>query len=244
MCTVTIFPTKSGWLLTSSRDVSLARPKAKFPVFTKKNGIEILYPEDGLAKGTWIGTNNNATTVCLLNGAFEKHENIIPYRKSRGLIVLDILSTDKPYTVLKTSNLNGIEPFTLIMIENNKRLSENRWDGNKLHTRPLNLKDKNIWSSSTLYNDEVCKERKKMFGECNMTNDITEKELLSYHKTAFKELGEENQALMSRKEKGYGTVSITCLKASATHVSFFYEDVLNNFKKDELIQFSSSPILT
>ena len=85
MCTVSFCPSREGWLLTSSRDVKLSRPKASFPVERKVGGEGmILYPEDGLAKGTWIGTNAMGVSVCLLNGAFINTSKPIVMQKVEG----------------------------------------------------------------------------------------------------------------------------------------------------------------
>ena len=58
MCTVTYLPLGNNeFILTSNRDESPVR-KTILPKKYFENGVEILYPKDELAGGTWIGTSN------------------------------------------------------------------------------------------------------------------------------------------------------------------------------------------
>ena len=236
MCTVSFCPTKEGWLLTSSRDVKLSRPKAIFPTRKQFNQVGLLYPEDGLAEGTWIGVGTNKISACLLNGAFQKHESASSYRKSRGLIVLDTLSSAQPLTYLNARLLEGIEPFTLILISDNV-LVENRWDGQRLHKKLLSQAKRHLWSSATLYNEEIVQKRKSIFSDWKLDTRLTEKEIMHYHQSAFEELGAENRALMSRPETNYATVSITCVKATEDESTVYYHDLVNNISDKAKISF-------
>ena len=59
-------------------------------------GEKIIFPKDPKAGGTWYAIDEFGTILVLLNGADEKHKVQLPYRKSRGLIVLDIISSGSP----------------------------------------------------------------------------------------------------------------------------------------------------
>ncbi|MGL1516781.1 NRDE family protein, partial [Vibrio parahaemolyticus] len=48
------------------------------------------FPKDPDGGGTWIALKENGDVAILLNGAFENHIPAYPYRRSRGLIFLDI----------------------------------------------------------------------------------------------------------------------------------------------------------
>ena len=61
-------------------------------------------------------------------------------------------------------DLETIEPFTLILLEQSK-LVELRWDGNKKFKTELHSNKNYIWSSATLYSKEVVKERERLFAE-------------------------------------------------------------------------------
>jgi len=72
MCTVTYIKTATGFLLTSTRDEQAVRPTLA-PKKYSVNGIDLVYPKDELAGGTWIAANNSGRYACLLNGAYKKH---------------------------------------------------------------------------------------------------------------------------------------------------------------------------
>lgn len=116
MCTVTFVPTSTGFILTSNRDEKNYRPTLP-PEIHVVNGKKLLFPKDEEAGGTWIATNNQHQTVCLLNGAFETHVKNPPYRKSRGLILLESFGYDSFAEFAENVDLENIEPFTLLLIE-------------------------------------------------------------------------------------------------------------------------------
>ena len=94
MCTVSFISEKNNVFITHSRDEMIARSPALAPEIYPVNNKHLLFPRDGLAGGSWIGVNETGTAAALLNGAFIKHIPHPPYRKSRGLIFLDLLSSD------------------------------------------------------------------------------------------------------------------------------------------------------
>jgi hypothetical protein len=58
------------------------------------NGKNVIYPKDPKQE---LGTvDEKGTVLVLLNGANEKHVLGLNYRKSRGLIVLDIIGNVSP----------------------------------------------------------------------------------------------------------------------------------------------------
>ena len=85
MCTVTFLPLQNNnFILTSNRDEQRIRetiPPKKY----KENGVDLFFPKDKIAGGTWIGTSSNKRLVCVLNGAFKKHKRKDYYKKSRQL---------------------------------------------------------------------------------------------------------------------------------------------------------------
>lgn len=92
MCTVTYLPLgNNNFILTSNRDETPLR-KTVLPKEYLENGVELTYPKDLLAGGTWIGLSEKKRLVCLLNGGFETHERKTPYKMSRGVLVKKILS--------------------------------------------------------------------------------------------------------------------------------------------------------
>jgi uncharacterized protein with NRDE domain len=104
MCTVSFIATKTGVIITSNRDEHILRvalPPQKY-LYNQKS---IIYPKDVTAGGTWYATDGISKVIVLLNGAAEKHTHNPPYRRSRGLIVLDLISTQNPISEWKIIDL-------------------------------------------------------------------------------------------------------------------------------------------
>ena len=111
MCTVTFIPVRDEFFITSNRDEKLGRKTAVTPVAYKQDGHYLIYPKDADAGGTWIALKENGDAVVLLNGAFLPHVPLPPYRKSRGLILLDIINSPKPSLNLIKINLEWYRAF-------------------------------------------------------------------------------------------------------------------------------------
>jgi uncharacterized protein with NRDE domain len=150
MCTVTFIPLPDRVFITHNRDEKKARTRALPPATSRVNGYTLLFPKDGQAGGTWIGVNENGNTAVLLNGAFVKHVPAPPYRKSRGLVFLDILASADMLQAWQQIPLENIEPFTIVFW-NGMLLTECRWDGAIKHFRFPDVTKNHVWSSYTLY---------------------------------------------------------------------------------------------
>jgi uncharacterized protein with NRDE domain len=130
MCTVSFVRTNGKTIITSNRDEKTVRPSAIEPKNYWVGNKNIFFPKDNKAGGTWYAITEDKTVLVLLNGAAEKHQLQSYYRKSRGLIVLDIISANSPIYEWDSINLMDIEPFTLVLFQDLK-LYQLRWDGKK-----------------------------------------------------------------------------------------------------------------
>ena len=127
MCTVSFVNSNGKYIITSNRDEKVAREKAIEPKIHLINDKKIFFPKDQKAGGTWYAVDDKAHIVVLLNGAKEKHELKSNYKKSRGLIVLDLISSESVILSWREINLDNIEPFTLVVFENQK-LYQLQWN--------------------------------------------------------------------------------------------------------------------
>ena len=155
MCTVSFLPLKDGFILTSNRDELKAR-KADFPrTYNSKSGV-ITFPQDPKSGGTWIA-GGTTKMICLLNGAFEKHQHTPPYRHSRGKVILDAFDSKSFSEFRDNYDFSNLEPHTLVMIEFETELKvvELRWDGEKKHISNKPSQNPHIWSSATLYPNDI-----------------------------------------------------------------------------------------
>ena len=115
MCTVTYLPQSgNSFILTSNRDEDVLRQTA-LPIDKYKiNNVQVYYPKDPKAGGTWIATGSNGFTVCLFNGAFKAHKSTHNYRKSRGLVLLDFFNYQNQYDFIAQYDFSNIEPFSYL----------------------------------------------------------------------------------------------------------------------------------
>ena len=222
MCTVTFIPTKEGCIITSNRDEKIAREKAIPPQSYEINTKKIIFPKDQKAGGTWIAHAENKIVV-LLNGAQEKHVVKPSYRKSRGLIVLDLMTAEKTLDCWKTIDLTDIEPFTIVLVENNK-LTQLQWNEAEKSTTEFDAKQFHIWSSSTLYSKEIREQRKEWFQDfIKSKNAPTPEEILHFHQ--FTESENKEFGLQINRNDVLKTISITQCKVKNDIIQMKYLDL-------------------
>jgi uncharacterized protein with NRDE domain len=233
MCTVTFIPLKNkDFILTSNRDEQKTR-ETFFPKIYKEEGVELLYPKDKIAGGTWIGTSSKKRLVCVLNGGFVNHVKKMSYAKSRGVIAKELLKANNSKEYITQLNLENVEPFTMVIVDWNDvqlHLYELIWDDNQKHFTELKKQAK-IWSSSTLYSESSKANREKWFQSWQKEQDISIENVLKFHHS---ELGDKTQSILM-KRPAVETVSITSIKKEGDKVEMIYEDVISTSKKKIIV---------
>jgi hypothetical protein len=239
MCTVTYTPLEHSVLFSSCRDENPNRIHASMPAYVKGKNRHMLYPADGLAGGTWLGVNSAGDVIILLNGGEENHVRQRNYRFSRGIIVKELLDAISPVEKFLRTDLDNIEPFTLI-IYSRKELHQLVWTGSeKQHKIPDPLQA-HIWSSATLYNRTVQTKRKKWFQTFLKQHPLpTSKQLLQYF-TDEAPSDSENGFVMNRNES-IKTCSITLIERREQHAVFEYHDLLNGIADAHYFLFQKQP---
>jgi len=186
----------------------------------------MVYPKDELAGGTWVGVSEQQRVVCLLNGGFEIHERKLPYRKSRGVVVKEFLAASDIKLFCDTYDFDNIEPFTMILVDWNESLQliEIVWDGKEKHQRDLPL-TAHIWSSSTLYTNDMRKLRVDWFEDFKLRGVFDENAIFDFHQNAG--TGDPTtDVLMNRVF--VRTVSITQIKKNNDDIAIQYKNILND----------------
>lgn len=210
MCTVTYIPGQKGIYLTSNRDEHLNRAGALPPRSFDTAGGELIYPTDRHAGGTWITLKGNGDAAVLLNGARVKHQRQTPYRKSRGLVFLDLLQVPEPQQHFASIELTGIEPFTLVLFIGGL-LWECCWDGVERRRQAMDPSTPHLWSSVTLYEPSVREKRQAWFRSWQQTwqsQGPSHEDIFRFHRKAG-EGNREHDLVMHRETTGMRTVSIT-----------------------------------
>lgn len=228
MCTVSFVNSNGKYIITSNRDEKVAREKAIEPKIHLLNDKKIFFPKDQKAGGTWYAVDDKAHIIVLLNGAKEKHELKTSYRKSRGLIVLDLISSESVILSWQKIDLDNIEPFTLVVFENQK-LYQLQWNELKKEIIELDTTKNHIWSSSTLYPFAVREQRKLWFYDFLETkNIVSELDMLHFHKNT-EDNNRENGLVINRGNL-LKTLSITQTVIEKNKVSLTHYDLIENQK--------------
>ncbi len=179
MCVVSYVPFRDKIIISSNRDETVLREK---PTLTQEviNGKTLTFPKD-IKGGSWICHDGQQHFMVLLNGAFDRHVRKEPYRKSRGLILIELISSDHPLSAWQNYSLENIEPFTIIYHDKENEMYEWVWDGTAKFSQILDKAKVHCWMSSTLYNRREWAERKATF-EAMLEQDFSEKTIDLFHK--------------------------------------------------------------
>ena len=223
MCTVTYLPLgNNNFILTSNRDETPLR-NTIHPQEYLENGVLLKYPKDELAGGTWVGLSDKRRLVCLLNGGFKIHTRKSSYKMSRGIIVKNILSADDSVSYINNFDFTEIEPFTIVLVDWNNQLEtyELVWDGITKHFTKLKQEPR-IWSSSTLYTDEMKEMRKDWFANWLIdNNEFQQGSILEFHQND--KLGTPDTSV-KMKRPFIETVSVTSIIKTASEIKMDYLD--------------------
>lgn len=223
MCTVTFIPkSETDFILTSNRDEAPGR--ATFPPKVyHESGVDLLYPRDAVAGGTWIGASGRSRVITLMNGGFVAHVRKDFYARSRGLIVKDLLTTPDLEDYAKTYDFSEIEPFTVVAVDFSEKLKliQMVWTGEKLVFSLLSSEPR-IWSSSPLYPPELSRKRERWFAEFLEEKQLASKAVLNFHQTAGE--GDPVSSLIMDR-KFVKTKSTTQIEKIGSKIAMFYHDL-------------------
>jgi uncharacterized protein with NRDE domain len=241
MCTVTFIASGDKFFITHNRDEKSIRSKALPPKEYVVSGHRLLFPRDSHAGGTWIAMHENGNAAVLLNGGFVKHELQPHYRRSRGLVFLDIAAASDLHASWQRSGLQNIEPFTMILW-NEGHLYECRWDGNQKHARQLNPLQAYTWSSVTLYDAEVITRREAWFADwLRQHPHPSASDITNFH--LFGGDGDTHNNLRMNRDGIMLTVSITSMEISRRSGVMQYLDLQDNTDTTNEILFTKAPVI-
>lgn len=231
MCTLSYYPRpNTGYVLTHNRDELKQRGIADLPKFFEHAHGPLLFPRDPDAGGTWMAMNKQ-WSACLLNGAFDRYRHNPPYRRSRGLMLLDVFNFESIRDFVRGVDFQGIAPFTMVLAghASEPQLHELRWDGTRVFHTELNHEEAHIWSAATLYVPEVRDERERWFAEFRQKNKQADnKQLIDFHK--FGGVGDPNKDLVMQKDFAQ-TVSICQIRISEQK-SMWYHDLIGDREQE------------
>lgn len=223
MCTVSFVHSQGKIIITSNRDEQVARPAVE-PRNYLVNQKNLFFPKDPKAGGTWYVVDENANVLVLLNGAEEKHQWNPPYRRSRGLIVLDLFSATSAIAAWQEIDLENVEPFTIVLFQDQK-LYQLRWNGTEKNTLELDSNENHIWSSSTLYAQEIRQQRAQWFATFLDTKpEVTFEEMFHFHR--YTEADNAQHGLIINRNDKLKTLSITQSVIEQNKITVMHHDLI------------------
>lgn len=226
MCTVSFIPAKDRVFITSNRDEKLVRSKAIPPQQYNAGNVRLVLPKDSEAGGTWIVLRENGDAAVLLNGGLQKHLPLAPYKRSRGLILLDIIKETEHVNHFMQMNLEKIEPFTLVILEKNK-LYECRWNGTHKTSKELSNTVPQIWSSVTLFDEVAIRKRESWFTEWLRANpDPVSEDIIQFHLSGGE--GDDQNDFRMNRNNHVLTVSVTNIEIKKDTAKMKYFDLIDN----------------
>lgn len=235
MCTVTYLPLgNDDFILTSNRDEDPKRETIEPQKYAEDN-VDLFYPKDKFAGGTWIGVSGKERLICLLNGGLENHIKKDKYRYSRGIIVKRLLRSDNVVKDVEDYDLLEIEPFTIVLVDwgVNLELYELIWTGKEKFFEKLPQKPR-VWSSSTLYSSQMKAQRKEWFEDWLSDKEVfNQVDILNFHQNEH--LGDTTTSI-KMKRKNVETVSTTSVLKNKETVSLKYIDYVSEEVSHVLIQ--------
>jgi hypothetical protein len=233
MCTVSYIPPRNGegFILTSNRDERMHRETAVPGLFTVGD-VQLCFPKDLQAGGSWIAANNEGRLACLLNGGFEPHEKKTIHTYSRGKVLIDLVSSRQdPMVFFSYADLTLTEPFTVVSIDLDEGGSisgfvEFVWDGSGKYMKNLDPDLPRLWSSVTLYLAAERKLRKVWFDRFLQEQgiNITPELVLAFH--SGRHTADERINLVMQRDKELKTVSITQVTPDKGNYSMKYDDLV------------------
>jgi uncharacterized protein with NRDE domain len=237
MCTVTYIKYNDQYYFTSNRDENINRQSALHPQKNVYENFSLYYPVDPVGKGTWFCVKNDGTICILLNGAQKKHVSNGFYLKSRGIVLLELMNNQNIVLGWEEMNLEKIEPFTIITFLNGA-LSQLRWNGTEKESIELNADEAHIWSSATLFTEEIIVQRKTWFEAFLKDNAFTidGNKMLSFHADTQKENTENG--LQIKRSNNILTKNITQCVLRKNDFTITHLDLLADEKtilEDEIV---------
>lgn len=236
MCTLSYLPIAGGYIMTTNRDEAPSRATFNLSQFETASGLKVLFPKDPVSGGTWIATNSKGRLACLLNGGKKAHKRADYYIRSRGLVLLDLIRSIDIGHFFNTYPLTQIEPFTLVIREENQ-LFEWIWDGEEKSLIKLDPNSACLWASSMLYQEKTIELKRTWFSNWQRnTVNQDQQSIMNFHQFGGqKDL--ENGMLIDRS--GFvKTVSITSIAKAKMSVKLIHRDFISDTLQERNLQLS------
>jgi Transport and Golgi organisation 2 len=151
MCTLTIAPTKDGFLAGMNRDELRSRPLALPPQVFRREGVQAIYPHEA-GGGTWIACSTRGNLLALLNWSFADSKAMGLKLKTRGSLIPELIYENNSRAAgarLLGLDLAGMHAFRLVgAFGTEKTVCEWRWNGHHMEKADYAWELRHWFSSS------------------------------------------------------------------------------------------------
>lgn len=228
MCSLSYIPHEGGFSLSHNRDELPLRKTSSDIKHQEKADSSFYFPQDLQAGGTWMAANHKGMAACLLNGGSKDYLRKLPYRQSRGLVILELMENADVESFKNSFDSNGIEPFTLIIAEEG-RLVELVHNPNEDLWRDLDPNEAHFWSSTKLYAPTIREAREKRFRKWLIQNPKAQaKDIQGFH--LQEQISKSEGGLVLPKDFPLSTVSFCQFDKGPSSNTLLYLDRLNRSK--------------
>ena len=173
MCTVTVVPHEHGVRLLCNRDEQRTRLAALPPRIHDLDGQRALFPVDPPGRGTWVGVNDDGLIVALLNLRATSSTTCGATKRSRGLIVLELLrctSLQQAVSVAAALDAARFGPFRAVMVHRGRLAAATGSGTGSVHCAQWLLDAPALFTSSSLGDTVVESPRRRLFERLVLQN--------------------------------------------------------------------------
>jgi hypothetical protein len=166
MCTITVVPHERGVRLVCNRDERRTRPAALPPRIHHLGGHPALFPRDPQGGGTWIGVNGAGIAVALLNRCRTVDANDTTPKRSRGLVVRELLrctSLSQAAAAVEALDPRAFEPFQVVIVGERRVLAATSAAGTRIRCTAQRFAKPLLFTSSSLGDRLVDGPRRRLF---------------------------------------------------------------------------------
>ena len=166
MCTVTVVPHETGVRVMCNRDERRSRPAALPPQVHDLGGRLAVFPVDPRGGGSWVGVNDAGIVVTLLNVSGPSKSSSQEPKRSRGLIVREVLRCGSLSHVVETvAGLDAslFEMFRLVAMHCSTAVEAISDGVRTAIRRPITLERPLLFTSSSLGDALVEAPRRQLF---------------------------------------------------------------------------------
>lgn len=234
MCTISTIPLKDEFVITFNRDEREFRQSNDFISIENTGGKKIIYAKDPLAGGSWFAVDSQGNAAVLFNGGFKAHRKLPQYRISRGKLLLLCISAKNPLHFLQEIELSGIEPFS-VLLYTKRKLRRITWTGNGKYFTELQHDKMHIFSSCTIYHEEIQKMRREWLQNYFQTSPIHPDTIINFH-TSHNADDPENGLVIDRRD-GCKTISISQMVLGHEGVKILHINTITGKKSTAKLDF-------